>query len=152
VNTEQTVAKPAYNESPKGAGEVALGQPVVLTSCRWEHVHIRCRVTQITASGRVVLARDDNDIDKRTFVCKNGRWHEWGGKDCYDSLYLRWDVTAVAEERARFRRQQLAADALNHVMRSDRLARPTWTKESMLEEVTRLEAVLAAARTAVEAI
>lgn len=74
----------------------------------------------------------------------NGAVRNYGGRFYQDVEGLR----AQMERQARSRK---ASEALNEVKLGNP-ARDTWSKDSMLEEVTRLEALVAAARAAVEAI
>ncbi len=62
------------------------------------------------------------------------------------------DVAACQAAVDQFRRTQNAVSALQAVTASAQTARWTWGKTGLMDEVTKLEALLAAARAAVEAI
>lgn len=121
-------------------------------------------VGRVTPTGKGVAVRSYTNADGSKGALKRGFQHQGyettDGKDGqpnpngavrnYGGRFYQ-DVEGLKAQMARRERSQAAAIALNAV-KLERPARETWGKESLLEEVTRLETLLATARAAVEAI
>lgn len=113
-------------------------------------------VERLTPTGKGVAVRGEaNDpLARRVAFQHQGYETEGNTPNGAVKSYGGTFHTNVAECQAavdQFRRAQVATETLNAV----KLAQParwTWGKQSMLGEVTKLEALLAAARAAVEAI
>lgn len=121
-------------------------------------------VERVTPTGKGVAVRSYTNADGSKGALKRGFQHQGyettDGKDGqpnpngavrnYGGRFYQ-DVEGLRAQMERQARSRVASDALNAV-KLGRPARDTWSKDSMLEEVTLLEALLATARAAVEAI
>lgn len=126
---------------------LTLGQEVAIgTSGSYEtRYSFDWTVVRITPSGQVVVSKADQE---RRF---NARGYEMGRGDTWRTPFLVEDVARVRDQQARAARARAAAAALNEVSQLERV-RDTYSKEFMLEQVAALEALVAKARAAVEAI
>lgn len=109
-------------------------------------------VTKVTPSGQVLVTRvnwDDTTRPAPTFRF-SPEGHEIGGDKWYGND-IDYDVKKIAAKINQGRAQRAANDAVKavvHKLRSD----SSWSKEGLLEEVARLESLVAAARAVVEAM
>lgn len=131
-------------------------------SWKYDHVHTKVQVVKVTPTGRIQVkpilqgGADKGELGTETWTFEAAprrlmQHDAWGKCSLSNHQYLDLDVAAVDEASALHRRTVEAAHALNAV-RTEHVARPTWGKGPMLEELARLEALVAAARRAVEAV
>lgn len=144
--------------------DLHVGAPLVFTprsSHRWDAApsySFGWTVERLTPTGKGVAVRavsgsSGNEVQRKAFQNQgyeteggnpNGKVASYGGT-------FHTDVAACQAVMDQFRRRQAAAEALNKV-KLDSTAWHSWHKDSMLSEVAKLEALVAAARAAVEAI
>lgn len=131
---------------------VTVGQEVVFLP--WAD-HVTCvnfgRVTRVSPSGKMeVTASHDGSVIR--YFNAQGYQVEGGmnGKVVSHGERIDSDVAYWKDKSERTARQQVAARALKDVRVED--IRSTYSKEYMLEQVAKLEALLQTARIAVEAI
>ena len=108
-------------------------------------------VTRVSPSGKFEVTAGHDSSVVRYFNAQgyqvegnmNGKVASWGAR-------IDTDVTYWKDKSERTARQQVAASALKDVRVED--IRPTDSKEYMVEQVAKLEALLKAAKEAVDAI
>lgn len=121
-------------------------------------------VERVTPTGKGVAARSYTNADGTTSVTRRGFQHQGyettDGKDGqpnpngtvrnYGGRFYQ-DVEGLRAQMERQARSRAASDALNAV-KLERPTRETYSEESLRESLATLEALLATARAAVEAI
>lgn len=135
------------------AQQIAVGQEVAIQNGYGRgHVNFGFTVAKVTRSGQVVIDVSRDGIKRERRFDADG--YEMGASHLSSSKYNRdrlvVDVAAAREQAARDERSAKAAGLLNEAKAEH--VRDTWGKDSMLKIVADLEAKLAAARAAVEAI
>ncbi len=125
---------------------VTIGQEAVISHVgSWStHYAFGYTVSKVTASGQVVVVRDGKE---RRFN-KDGR--EMGTSSSYPDR-INFNVEEIRAAEAKRAREATAASAINAVKVQESV-KATWGKESMVSKIAELEALLAAAKAAVEAI
>ncbi len=126
--------------------QIAVGQAVAVQSGYGYSNSFGWTVAKVTPKGQVVLKRDSDGYEMR-FDADGYEMSKHAGR--YHRARLITDIDAAKESNRREQAQRDAAAAINAVRGE---ARSTYGKESMLEIVAQLEAAVAAARAAVDAI
>jgi hypothetical protein len=128
-------------------GKPAVGTPVYAVEyTTYGHRYIKMEVVAVTPTGRV-SAKREGAMNAVNFDNKGREM----GADVYRRKELDFDIAGVEARMAAKEARRNAAHAINAVKLSQD-ARDTWSKESMLEEISRLETLLAAAKEAVAKI
>ena len=125
----------------------AVGDMIHFYRCgSFDHVYYRAgKITKITEKGQTSVTEDDGQV---TRFDASGK--EIGGEK-------RWRLDTITFEArkelmAQRKRAVAAADSINAVTAREHRALATWQKTGLMEEVERLQALLNAAKAAVEAI
>lgn len=126
------------------------GEPVyvarVSLSTFGERTYTKARVVRVTPSGQVDVRRDDGAIEAPLvrFTNKGDK----AGQSSYAHVYLDFDVEGVERELKRRVLARKAETALLAVKHSDG-CNVRWGSSAMVDEVRRLEQLLATAKEAV---
>lgn len=135
--------------------QIAIGTECYVLSTRRSYIHLKTKVVKVTPSGRIVVAMGGGEATA-TFKAESflGKHDEYAPAGIYknDGRYLTFNVAAVEARAAADKLARAAANAICAIHdQTTNSANPLWSKETMLDELTRIEALVAAARTAVEA-
>lgn len=143
----------AITVTPEQIKAAKVGDAVYIISGRdYQYVN-KHTITKITPTGQIKVATYGDTVLTFKVATYCGAL-QLSASGYITEQYLVLDLERVdAEKAAKVVRQNAAAalSALSEPFSNDR-PRATWSKESMLAAVTRLEALVAAARTAVEAV
>lgn len=130
-----------------------VGDAVYIISGRdYQYVN-KHTITKITPTGHIKVATYGDTVLTFKVATYCGAL-QLSASGYITEQYLVLDLERVDAERAAAAARQNAAAALSALVDpfGGRSPRNTWGKEAMLEAVVRLEALVAAARTAVEAV
>lgn len=141
------------NHTPEMIAAAKVGDPCLILDQQFDYKCTPCKIGKITPSGQIVVIPDQFPTETHRFQRRrSGLWLQSVGDKFNDTNYLELNVAAALEQRATVQRSKAAANALNAVGADAERIQYGWGKASMQEHLAKLEAQVAAARIAVEAI
>lgn len=146
----------SYTVTQDAINKAKVGDAVCIISGReYQYVNLHT-ITKITPTGQIKVATHGEAVltFKVATYCGALQLRAASAHSYMCDAYLVLDLERVAAEKAAKVVRQNAAAALSALSEPFSGSRPrsTWSKEVMLEAVVRLEALVAAARSAVEAL